>query len=120
MLGYMVMAPPFGQMSRYIRIPALMCAGLIVWTIFAALTGNSESKFAETIRELTSCALTFFTAGLSQEFYSLTLFRAVIGIGEASFAGLAPTYIDDIAPHTYKTVRVFYLCQNQNSLTDLD
>jgi len=80
MLGYMIMAPLFGHLSRTVRPLTLMCVGLLIWS------------FA-----------TIFT-GLSLEFWTLMAARAISGIGEASFAGLAPTYIDDIAPHHQKSV----------------
>ena len=43
-------------------------------------------------------------AGVSVDFYSLVGSRLLIGAGEASFAGLAPTFIDDIAPPKQRSV----------------
>ena len=42
--------------------------------------------------------------GLSIGFWSLIMARIVSGIGEASFIGLAPTYIDDIAPEKRRSI----------------
>jgi len=80
MLGYMIMAPLFGHLSRFIRPLTLMCVGLLIWSLASILTGASIG------------------------FWSLMMARAISGIGEASFAGLAPTYIDDIAPPQRKSV----------------
>ena len=37
-------------------------------------------------------------------FKTLVLARTISGVGEASFAGLAPTYIDDIAPPKHRSL----------------
>jgi len=74
MMGYMVFAPLFGHLSRKQRPAALMAIGLVIWCLATLATGASF------------------------DFWSLMIARAVSGIGEASFIGLAPTYIDDIAP----------------------
>lgn len=41
---------------------------------------------------------------MSFDFWSLVIVRALSGIGEASFIGLAPTYIDDIAPQNRNSI----------------
>ena len=42
--------------------------------------------------------------GFSFDFWSILIARIVSGIGEASFIGLAPTYIDDIAPEKRRSI----------------
>ena len=53
------------------------------------------------------CVFILCPLAASPNFALLVLARAVSGIGEASFAGLAPTYIDDIAPIKHRTVRKY-------------
>ncbi|KAL3324457.1 hypothetical protein AABB24_038545 [Solanum stoloniferum] len=57
---------------------------------------------------------TFATAGcgLSINFWSITICRMMVGVGEASFISLAAPFIDDNAPVDQKTawLGVFYMC----------
>lgn len=71
-VGFMVAAPIFAHLSHRIRPTILMAVGLAVWVASAVL------------------------AAVSWSFESLVAARILIGIGEASFAGLAPSEIDDI------------------------
>eukprot|EP01104_Vermistella_antarctica_P014814 TRINITY_DN4720_c0_g2_i1.p1 TRINITY_DN4720_c0_g2~~TRINITY_DN4720_c0_g2_i1.p1 ORF type:complete len:513 (+),score=101.48 TRINITY_DN4720_c0_g2_i1:317-1855(+) len=86
MIGFMIFSPIFAHLSHTYRPTSLMTIGLLIWVLAAIL------------------------AGLSVEFYTLGIARMLIGVGEASFAGLAPTYIDDIAPNKSRTtwLALFY------------
>ncbi|KAK6776133.1 hypothetical protein RDI58_027134 [Solanum bulbocastanum] len=57
---------------------------------------------------------TFATAGcgLSINFWSITICRMMVGVGEASFISLAAPFIDDNAPVDQKTawLGIFYMC----------
>lgn len=86
MIGFTVFCPLFAHLSHYYRTGTLMATGLGMWVAAAVF------------------------AAISAEMYSLAIARMLIGIGEASFAGLAPTYIDDIAPTPTRTtwLAIFY------------
>eukprot|EP01102_Stenamoeba_stenopodia_P010583 TRINITY_DN3210_c0_g1_i2.p1 TRINITY_DN3210_c0_g1~~TRINITY_DN3210_c0_g1_i2.p1 ORF type:complete len:544 (-),score=119.94 TRINITY_DN3210_c0_g1_i2:346-1935(-) len=80
MFGFMVFSPLFAHFAKVYSSTKLMTIGLFIWVLAAA------------------------GAGFSVDFYSLTVARTIIGIGEASFAALAPVYIDDIAPYYRRTL----------------
>ncbi|VAH49729.1 unnamed protein product [Triticum turgidum subsp. durum] len=66
----------------------LIGVGLLVWTIATA-----------------GC-------GCSFDFWSITICRMLVGVGEASFISLAAPFIDDNAPAAQKTawLAMFYMC----------
>ncbi len=71
MLGYFVTSPFFGYLGdRYSR-KVLIALGIFVWSIGTMLTG------------------------LAQSFVILLCFRALVGVGEASYATLSPGLISD-------------------------
>jgi MFS family permease len=81
LIGYFATSPIFGSLSdRAVRggRKALIAVGIAVWS-------------AATV-----------ASGLSQGPWSLVASRAVVGVGEASYATIAPTIIDDIAPPSKK------------------
>lgn len=87
MLGYFVTSPAFGWLGdRYPR-KGLIAAGIAVWSIATAASGLAGSLAA------------------------LLAMRALVGVGEASYATLAPTIIDDVAPASSKNrwLGVFYV-----------
>jgi MFS family permease len=96
MLGYFLTSPAFGWLgdlritkngdSRTIR-RWLITVGILLWSV------------------ATVCS------GLAHGATSMVLARVAVGIGEASYATIAPTIIDDLAPTTKKNrwLAVFYL-----------
>jgi MFS family permease len=81
LLGYFATSPIFGHLSdrgtddgRSFRRKGLIALGIAVWS-------------AATI-----------ASGLSRGALSLVAARALVGVGEASYATIAPTIIDDLAP----------------------
>jgi MFS family permease len=89
LVGYYVTSPIFGTLSD--RAPhlrtRLMALGVLIWSVAT------------------------FASGRAGGFWSLLAARAVVGVGEASYAAVAPTLIDDLAPETSKgrQLAVFYL-----------
>eukprot|EP00762_Andalucia_godoyi_P002245 ANDGO_07587.mRNA.1 putative sphingolipid transporter spinster homolog 3 len=79
MLGYMVFAPIFAQLSFKILPTRIMFFGLMVW-----------------------CGAAFLTAS-APDFYLFIIGRSIVGVGEAGFCGLAPTIIDNVAPVKQRT-----------------
>ena len=82
LIGYFVTSPVFGALGD--RAPAggrtkLIALGIAVWS-------------AATV-----------ASGLAQGTGSLIAARAFVGVGEASYATLAPTLIDDFAPASQKS-----------------
>nr|XP_043628329.1 probable sphingolipid transporter spinster homolog 2 [Erigeron canadensis] len=74
MVGLLVASPIFASLAKSIDPFRLIGVGLSVWTLAAA-----------------GC-------GFSVDFWSLTICRMLIGVGEASFLSLAPPFIDENAP----------------------
>jgi MFS family permease len=86
MIGYMITSPIFGWLGdRYPR-KGLIALGILIWSVATALSGFAES------------------------YWHLVAARIAVGVGEASYATLGPTIIDDIAPKEMKNryLAVFY------------
>jgi MFS transporter, Spinster family, sphingosine-1-phosphate transporter len=74
LVGYFATAPIFGSLGDRMKRKWLIAFGVIVWSA-------------------ATCA-----SGLATTTFQLLVARAFVGIGEASYATLAPTIIDDITP----------------------
>ncbi len=89
LIGYFVTSPSFGALADAApRIrTALMALGVFVWSIATVLSGHAHG------------------------FWSMIAARALVGVGEASYAVIGPTIIDEIAPEKSKSrnLAVFYL-----------
>ncbi|KAJ7569220.1 hypothetical protein O6H91_01G067500 [Diphasiastrum complanatum] len=88
MVGLLVASPVFAEFSKTYNPFRLIGVGLSVWTVATA-----------------GC-------GLSVDFWSITFFRMLVGVGEASFISLAAPYIDDNAPPDQRAawLSIFYMC----------
>ncbi|KAK1323572.1 hypothetical protein QJS10_CPA02g00009 [Acorus calamus] len=88
MVGLLVASPIFASLARSHNPFRLIGVGLSVWTFATA-----------------GC-------GCSFDFWSITICRMLVGVGEASFISLAAPFIDDNAPASQKTawLSVFYMC----------
>lgn len=88
MVGLLVASPIFASLAKSINPFRLIGVGLSVWTFAAA-----------------GC-------GISIDFWSITICRMLVGVGEASFISLAAPFIDDNAPATQRTawLGIFYMC----------
>ncbi len=86
LLGYFLTSPVFGALADRGTRKGLIALGVAVWS-------------AATI-----------ASGLSTGLVSLVIARVLVGVGEASYATLAPTLIDDLAPPDKKGtwLAVFY------------
>jgi MFS family permease len=73
MLGYMIFAPLAGFLTQYIRGTRIMAFGLVLWIVAAGI------------------------ASASWHLYPLLATRIFLGFGEATFASIAPSIIDDIS-----------------------
>jgi len=87
LLGYFATSPIFGALGDRLPRKVLIAAGVLTWSVATVASGLS--------------------VGLA----SLIVARAFVGIGEASYATLAPTIIDDLTPTNQKakTLAIFYL-----------
>ena len=74
MFGYFLTSPGFGWLGDRYKRKGLIAAGVAVWSLATA------------------------GSGLATSFGSMFAARVLVGIGEASYASLSPTIIDDIAP----------------------
>ncbi|KAJ7946819.1 Major facilitator superfamily protein [Quillaja saponaria] len=88
MVGLLVACPIFAGLAKSVNPFRLIGVGLSVWT-FATI----------------GC-------GFSFNFWSITIFRMLVGVGEASFISLAAPFIDDNAPVAQKTawLAIFFMC----------
>ncbi|BBH09271.1 Major facilitator superfamily protein [Prunus dulcis] len=88
MVGLLLASPIFASLAKSVSPFRLIGVGLSVWT-FATI----------------GC-------GFSFNFWSITLCRMLVGVGEASFISLAAPFIDDNAPAPQKTawLAIFYMC----------
>ncbi|XVF68141.1 hypothetical protein PTKIN_Ptkin10aG0179900 [Pterospermum kingtungense] len=88
MVGLLVASPIFASLAKSVNPFRLIGVGLSVWTL--ATTG----------------------CGFSFNFWSITICRMLVGVGEASFISLAAPFIDDNAPAAQKTawLAIFYMC----------
>ena len=73
-IGYSATSPVFGALGDRMKRKGLITAGVLVWSIATV------------------------ASGLAQDGTQLLVARAFVGIGEASYATLAPTIIDDVTP----------------------
>jgi MFS family permease len=87
MFGYFLTSPAFGWFGDRYKRKGLIAVGVAVWSIATA------------------------ASGLAETFGAMFVARVFVGIGEASYASLAPTIIDDIAPPGRKNryLAIFYL-----------
>ncbi|KAJ6792003.1 putative sphingolipid transporter spinster-like protein 2 [Iris pallida] len=88
MVGLLVASPIFASLSKSHNPFRLIGVGLSVWTFATA-----------------GCGFAF-------DFWSITICRMLVGVGEASFISLAAPFIDDNAPVPQKTawLAIFYMC----------
>ena len=87
LVGYFLTSPLFGARADKGPRKGLIALGVVIWSIATAATG------------------------LSTGVWTLLLARIVVGVGEASYATLAPTIIDDLTPQESKgtALSIFYL-----------
>src|SRR5262249_13139315 len=87
MLGYFVTSPLFGYLGDRVPRKLLIAGGVAVWSVATALSGMAGS------------------------FASMVAARVLVGVGEASYATLSPTIIDDIASKEAKNrwLAIFYV-----------
>ena len=87
LIGYFLTAPWFGARADKGSRKGLIAFGVLIWS------------------------LATIASGLAQGFWPLLAARIAVGIGEASYATLAPTIIDDLTPAggKGKALSIFYL-----------
>lgn len=87
LLGYFVTSPMFGILGDRMSRKRLIAFGVFTWSVAT------------------------FASGLAGNLYLLLVARAFVGIGEASYATLAPTIIDDVSPPDKKgkMLAIFFL-----------
>ncbi len=87
LLGYFIASPVFGSLGDRGARKGLIALGVAMWSIAT------------------------FASGLATSATSLLIARAFVGVGEASYATIAPTIIDDVTPADKKGrwLAVFYV-----------
>ena len=86
-VGYFLTSPIFGRLADRGSRKGLIAVGVLVWSVGT------------------------FGTGLARSLPMLLLMRAIVGVGEASYATIAPTIIDDLAPPQQKSrwLAIFYV-----------
>ena len=89
LIGYFATSPVFGSLADRSRTGGrrnLVAIGIAIWSLATVASGLSHGAL------------------------SLVVARAVVGVGEASYATIAPTLIDDVAPPGQKGrwMAIFY------------
>jgi MFS family permease len=86
LLGYFLTSPIFGALADRGKRTGLIALGVVIWS------------------------LATLASGLATGMLSLAIARAAVGVGEASYATIAPTLIDDLAPEGKKGtwLAIFY------------
>jgi len=86
LVGYFATSPVFGALADRGKRTGLIALGIFVWS------------------------LATIASGLATGVLSLGLARIAVGVGEASYATIAPTIIDDLAPAAKKStwLAIFY------------
>jgi MFS family permease len=87
LVGYFLTSPFFGARADQGARKGLIAVGVVIWSIATVASGMSTGA------------------------WSLLAARMVVGVGEASYATLAPTIIDDLTPPESKgrALAIFYL-----------
>jgi len=87
LLGYFITSPLFGSRADKGTRKGLIAIGVAVWSVATVASGFATS------------------------FATLIAARVLVGVGEASYATLAPTIIDDLTPPHAKgrALAIFYL-----------
>jgi len=87
LLGYFITSPLFGARADKGKRTGLIALGVAVWSIAT------------------------FATGMAHTFAGMFAARITVGVGEASYATLAPTIIDDFTPPGSKgrALAIFYL-----------
>jgi MFS family permease len=86
LIGYFVTSPIFGTLADRGRRTVLIAVGIVIWSLATIASGLATSAL------------------------SLAAARVAVGVGEASYATIAPTIIDDLAPAEKKGawLAIFY------------
>jgi MFS family permease len=87
MLGYFVTAPVFGYLGDRFPRKYLMLGGVLIWSLATA------------------------GSGLAHSFVQLFAIRMVVGVGEACFVTMGPSWISDVfaAPRRNTALTLFYV-----------
>ena len=86
MVGYFLTAPIFGYLGDRFSRKGLIAAGVVVWSLGTVLSGAAHG------------------------FWSLVMFRVLVGLGEASYGTISPGWIADLFPQGRRNnaLSVFY------------
>lgn len=91
MIGYFLTSPLFGVLGDRLPRRGLIAAGVLVWSAATFASGASG------------------LAGAAGSFAMLVVARVLVGFGEASYATLSPTIIDDLTePDRKNRVLAFF------------
>jgi MFS family permease len=92
LLSYTLLAPVFGRLGDRVSRTKLMAAAAIIWSLATGVVG-----FIDHLPFLPqSVALPFVT--ISGAALAMALMRAVVGVGESSYATITPTLVADYFP----------------------
>ena len=86
MVGYFLTSPIFGYLGDRFSRKGLIAAGVVVWSLGTVLSGAAHG------------------------FWSLVMFRVMVGLGEASYGTISPGWIADLFPPSRRNnaLSIFY------------
>ncbi|MFO0661951.1 MAG: MFS transporter [Polyangiaceae bacterium] len=86
LISYLVTSPIFGRLGDVFARKVLITGGVLVWSVATVASGFTST------------------------FWPMWGTRTFVGVGEASYASLSPTVLDDITPPTLKgrILAIFY------------
>jgi MFS family permease len=90
LLSYTVLAPVFGRLGDKYSRTKLMATAAIIWSVATGVVGF--------IDHLPFLPLAVPLIGISGAALAIALMRAVVGVGESSYATITPTLIADYFP----------------------
>ncbi|KAL9653263.1 hypothetical protein ABK040_010970 [Willaertia magna] len=93
MVGYMIFGPIFAQLASKFEMKYIIFIGLCIWCVVTAACGFSGLIPAKS------------------GYYLLAVCRALVGVGEAAYAPIACTLLDDAVPPKHRTlyISIFYV-----------
>lgn len=109
-ISFMLFSPIFGYLGDRYKRKYLIAFGLTVWSIFVLVGSFSVVSLSPPTPLYTVCLL-FSYCLVEQNYGMLVATRCVVGIGEASYATIAPTILADMftVENRIRVLSIFYM-----------
>lgn len=106
---------PFFHVKNDSDLGLLQTAFVICYMIFAPIFGYLGDRYSRKwimISGLSLWALSTFAGSFMKNFWAFLFFRALVGVGEASYSTIAPAIISDLYTSNSRSrvLALFYFC----------